>query len=169
MDGRCKYCNHLIAFSRFGIDCKKLCKDGELFEPIGMKDISDPEIVSKVEHFVEDIKSGAIKNRHVEKKMEKHITNTGQIVSEQKKFQMTVEQFDEIFKDCIPEMFYSIIKINAEEKGYIRKSELQILIDEIEEMHSNHFKYFSEGLIKDILEKYYETIQALKKNNPEVK
>lgn len=75
------------------------------------------------------------------------------------KIQMTEEQFDEFYRDCIPEMFYNVVKINAKSKGYIIKSPAE----EAEEM----YKVFESECIdkNDMIEltkKLYQAIQYQK-------
>jgi hypothetical protein len=61
------------------------------------------------------------------------------------------------------------IKI-LKQKGYIRKSELQQMVEEAEEMYNRYCKDMENHCIADNIQiHFYKTIQALKKLYPEFK
>ena len=93
---------------------------------------------------------------------------------EKQKIQMTEEQarkFYQSLSDFITvtqDGFIGFLK----QLGYIRKSELQTLVEEAEEMYSVHVEYkgkLSGDEKNNIIDKLYRTIQALKKVYPEFK
>jgi hypothetical protein len=120
----------------------------------------------KCKHWVDDtgcdILSGMICYPDKEKP-----TYKGFEPKDESKIQMTEEQFDEFYRDCIPEMFYNVVKINAKSKGYIIKSP----VEEAEE-YIRHVEEIMDGLIapspKDleysvrIVEKLKSEIERLK-------
>lgn len=92
------------------------------------------------------------------------------------KIQMTEEQAIEIIQ-CVydtksRDFNYALERLK--EKGYIRKSELETLVEEAEEMYNNRkniedkneYDYWIEWYRK-LASKQNETIQALKKSHPE--
>ena len=89
------------------------------------------------------------------------------------KIQLTEEQANEIYHGCILERSVTSKKCfisGLKELGYIRKSELETLVDEAEDMykiyHSDRIKEFN---INTAVETFNNTIQALKKEVERVK
>lgn len=84
------------------------------------------------------------------------------------KFQITEEQFHQMYKDCCNGMIdsqdYKDWKSNMRQKGYIRKSELQTLVDEAEDYILK--KEYTPSPGETIL---LEALRALKKDHPEFK
>ena len=89
------------------------------------------------------------------------------------KFQMTEEQARSFYSQNLEvfstsqDGFISVIRSN----GHIRKSELQILVEEAEKMWDDYCENKSAWGpdVRIRFEKYYEIIQALKKDHPELK
>ena len=94
------------------------------------------------------------------------------------KIQMTEEQAREIWHDCIFETRETPIDafINGlKQCGYIRKSELEMLVEEAELKYQDKikerecFEHISKYGITDIVDTLYYALQALKKSHPEFK
>ena len=85
------------------------------------------------------------------------------------KIQMTEEQFDKFMDECF-DCSPHYMKIHAKGKGYIRKSELEILVEEAEkdyDTYVNNFIDIESDDRNELIEDMYKTIQALKKSHPE--
>jgi uncharacterized protein YggL (DUF469 family) len=83
---------------------------------------------------------------------------------------MTEEQFDDFYHNCIMEnMERKEILECAKEKGYIRKSELQTLVEEAKESIEYLREQSREVKLDQCIDRIEELIQALKKDHPEYK
>ena len=114
------------------------------------------------------------KPRFKEKEMEYKCKDSDCFMNkmEKQKFQMTEEQARQIYDKCIYENriterdeFLHYLK----EKGYIRKSELQNLVDEAEESIEYLREQSREVKLDQCIDRIEELIQALKKDHPEFK
>ena len=83
------------------------------------------------------------------------------------KIQMTEEQFDKFMDECF-DCSPHYMKIHAKGKGYIRKSELETLVEEAERMY---YYWYSdkETNCEVVMDAMKIAIQNLKQSHPEFK
>jgi hypothetical protein len=79
------------------------------------------------------------------------------------------KQAKEMFLNCnlCSESTVDIFIKNVKEKGYIRKSELQTLVDEAEEMYKKFIETGDCDGVSILMEIQNKAIQVLKKDHPE--
>ena len=91
---------------------------------------------------------------------------------EKQKIEMTEDQANEIYSRCVMEQIGTSREgfiDRMKNSGYIRKSELEIMIEEAEEMYKNSIKDCANIKSIPALIKQNELIQALIKENERLK
>jgi len=109
--------------------------------------------------------------------LKQYLINDKPEMKEMEKIQMTKEQAKDIIETILGTAFAfvesdGICYIDRlEEKGYIRKSELETLVEQAEDMYNKY--YHNKGIwgqeTGSKFEMFHKTIQALKTDHPEFK